>query len=217
MPRHRSGNRNRKRGKGGKGGKGGRDGGKDDDDAEENSRHLMAMTFADVLKDDILQIGCLACDGVPAEVEETEEIVHQLCQCAATLHPFCFVFHRWVRLRLTGVCSSTPSEAIALKEQAASGLAADDGDSDGGDSLDHVDEDEDSTGSSDEESSKALDPCCKRCSSLPHASFLSAHAGSVGDPLRVPWDAPMVPPATAAYSFYIGPGGTIGQAGLASA
>ena len=63
--------------------------------------------------------------------------------------------------------------------------------------------------------------CIKACvdawPALQGNGLLSAHAGSVGDPLRVPWDAPIVPPATAAYSFYIGPGGTIGQAGLALA
>eukprot|EP00966_Prymnesium_polylepis_P254761 5886453-Prymnesium_polylepis.1 len=62
-----------------------------------------------------------------------------------------------------------------------------------------------------------IEACVSAWPALGHNGMLTTHAGAVGDPLRVPWDAPMVAPATAAFSFYIGPKGTIGQPGLAKA
>eukprot|EP00966_Prymnesium_polylepis_P218776 5062916-Prymnesium_polylepis.1 len=81
------------------------------EDEEEETMHFMAMTFADLLKDDILQLSCLTCNesggSAAAQLVDGHEYPQWLCSCAATLHPFCGVFHNWVRLRLTGACSTT--------------------------------------------------------------------------------------------------------------
>ena len=85
-------------------------------EGEDESQHYRAMALADCLKEDILQITCLSCEpaAIAPSVATGGLAAHteSLCACAATLHPFCFLFHNWVQLRLTGACASSPSDKI---------------------------------------------------------------------------------------------------------
>ena len=49
-----------------------------------------AITIADVLRTDIMQLSCLQCTGA----------TEQDSPCYATIHPFCDLFHRWISDRL---------------------------------------------------------------------------------------------------------------------
>merc|ERR1740139_483245 len=51
-----------------------------------------AITIADVLRTDIMQLSCLQCEGA----------TEQDSPCYATIHPFCDLFHRWLSDRLGG-------------------------------------------------------------------------------------------------------------------
>ncbi|KAL1529945.1 hypothetical protein AB1Y20_000873 [Prymnesium parvum] len=112
------------------------------------------MNLADLLKEDILQIACLSSSSSCSSASNANNDAaraHSLCACAATLHPFCFLFHNWVRLRLSGECSISPSEAIAIH------TAHQDGEDTEGAVVSLASSDSEGIGSSDEESSKALD------------------------------------------------------------
>lgn len=81
-------------------------------DEEDHDDFGLSMHLANVLRDDIQQISCLTCEEV--EPSFADHATTTLCPCSATLHPFCSIFHNWIRLRLTGACSSSPASAISI-------------------------------------------------------------------------------------------------------